>query len=128
MKKQVVRFGLVGIINTTVDVGSFVALVYLGVPSLVAIFVSTSLGLLCSFALNRSFVFGASQTSRQTVALFLLVTCFGLWILQPLVIEGLALLLRNNSELALSGYKLIATGVTMVWNFYWYRSKVFRTK
>ncbi len=128
MKKQLIRFGLVGVINTAVDVLSFIALIYLGIPSLVAIFISTSLGLLCSFTLNRTFVFGGSQVGTRTVGNFLLVTCFGLWVLQPIIIEGLAIMLNNHSELYLSAYKLVATGVTMVWNFCWYRSKVFTTR
>lgn len=127
MKKQVVRFGLVGVINTAVDVGAFAALVFLGVHSLVAIFISTTLGLLCSFLLNRSFVFGAKHTSARTIASFLLVTCSGLWILQPLIIEGLALMLDTRTALALTIFKLLATAVTMIWNFIWYRAKVFKS-
>lgn len=126
MKKQVVRFGLVGVINTAVDVGAFATLVFLGVHSLIAIFVSTSLGLLCSFLLNRRFVFGASRTGPRTVGLFLLVTCSGLWILQPILIEGLAFVLDTRTALALTIFKLLATAVTMVWNFSWYRTKVFK--
>lgn len=127
MKKQVLRFGVVGVINTLVDITSFVVLIHLGVALWVAIFISTSLGLLCSFALNRSFVFRSSgRTDMRTIGLFLAVTCFGLWVMQPLIIQGLAVVFSDSSDLALSVFKLVATGFTMVWNFFWYRSAIFR--
>ncbi len=129
MKKQILRFGLVGVINTLVDVVSFVVMIYAGTPMIVAVLVSTSLGLVCSFSLNHVFVFEKNgSVNRTSIIRFLLVTCVGLWLIQPVIISGLAYLLGNSSEIALTIYKLLATAVTMVWNFTWYRSKVFSSR
>ncbi len=121
LRRQVVSFGLIGVINTLVDIGSFSLMVMLGVPYLPATFVSTSLGLLTSFTLNRRYTFAAPGSLVR----FLVVTLIGLWVLQPLIIGGITAL-TSHSHMATIAAKVVATAVTMVWNFIWYRHVVFR--
>lgn len=132
MKNKKARFGLVGIANTLVDFLLYGVLVWLGVGFLVANFISTSAGMALSFTLNRSFVFKVQtgSTSRQ-IALFLLVTLFGLWALHPIIIYFL-----QAPSLAYFGWlpdflqNLVPKGfailVSLVWNYIWYSKVVFR--
>lgn len=124
--RQVTRFGLIGVINTLVDIGSYTVLIYTGLPLLAAIVTSTSLGLLTSYVLNGRYTFsGSNQRDRATFARFLLVSGFGLWVLQPVVIVLLSHLSAATQPLQLVLIKCFATGVTMIWNFCWYKYRVF---
>ncbi|GLZ30458.1 sugar translocase [Lentzea sp. NBRC 105346] len=115
---RVVRFGLVGALNTLVDFALYVVLVGF-LPLLAANFVSTSCGMVTSFVLNRGFTFRSSGPLGRQVVLFLLVTGTGLWVIQPLVLFGLA-------AFGAVWAKLAAIGIGMVWNFALYNSFVFR--
>ena len=124
--KQALAFGIIGCINTGIDVGSYTLLLLAGVPVICAIIIATSLGLASSYALNRRFTFCGSQHSRRSIIAFLSVTLVGLWVLQPSIIFGLTTLLSLHGVFELTIAKLIATGVSMVWNFFWYRTVVFK--
>lgn len=124
LTKQVISFGAIGILNTAIDIGSYAALITFGTPLIIAIFISTSLGLLSSYVLNRRLTFHASHTTA-TLVRFLAVTLAGLWVLQPLIIFGLSQAFSLHSVAALTTAKLAATAVTLVWNFCWYRLKIF---
>lgn len=125
LTRQLVSFGSVGVINTVIDVGSYAALVALGAPLFGAIFVATSLGLLSSYFLNHRFTFEQTAHRSSTLIHFLVVTLTGLWLLQPLMIFSLTTIFSLHSVAALTAAKLAATAVTLVWNFCWYRTKVF---
>lgn len=119
---QLTSFIIIGVINTLVDICSYALLVGLGTPLLIAIFISTSLGLACSYILNSKFTF---RSAGHSIASFLAVTLFGLWVIQPLIISGAQHLFSLHTTLELTIAKLFATATTMVWNFCWYRTKVF---
>ena len=120
--RQLISFGLIGLLNTLIDIGSYTLLLSIGSPLVVAIFVSTSLGLACSYTLNRQLTF---HSRRHSVGRFLFVTLIGLWVLQPLIILGGQQLFSFTTTLQLTVMKLLATGITMVWNFAWYKTNVF---
>ena len=128
------RFVLAGTLNTGVDVALYTALAAAGVQVVVANLISTSCGLVVSYLLNRGFVFRAGTTStragraKQLVS-FVVVTGIGLWLLQPLVIIGatrLLLPLGLPTVAAILVPKLLATAVTLVWNYVLYSLVVFR--
>lgn len=125
LSKQIVSFGIIGVINTVVDIGSYTALITAHVPLAAAIFLSTSLGLICSYTLNLRFTFEHQKATTRSAISFVTVTLFGLWIIQPAVIFGLTAIfsLDNTSELVMA--KLLGTVVTMIWNFLWYKNRVF---
>lgn len=139
LQAQVVRFGLVGFINTAVDVLLFLSLRHLGFNVIAANIISTSSALGCSFVLNRKFAFSSNISAKRSGPVFVAVTLIGLWILQPLVILLVIYVLRSSvlahvithvvvltarqQELVA---KLAATPVTLAWNYVLYKRLVFR--
>ena len=123
------RFLLVGGANTLLDFGILFTLVALGVDKLFANFISTSIAFIFSFLLNRSFTFKATDgNARRQFGLFLVITMFGLWVIQPMIITAVAIWLGGsglNSGLVLLIGKLLATVVTLVWNYVMYARFVF---
>ena len=124
------RFGVVGGANTAIDFGILFTLVFFGVDKIAANFVSTSIAFVFSFFVNQSFTFKSTggNTKRQ-FGIFLVITLFGLWVIQPIIISGVAWVLRDtslaNSVVLLIG-KLLATVVTLVWNYVLYAKYVFK--
>ena len=124
------RFGLVGGANTAIDFGILFGLVFFGVDKLVANFISTGIAFVFSFFVNRSFTFkSTSGNTKKQFGLFLVITLFGLWVIQPVIIGGVSLLLNGmnlSSGFVLLIGKLIATIATLVWNYLLYKKFVFR--
>src|SRR3990167_8623458 len=135
--KRVGKFGLIGILNTVIDFVVFNIFINFGVYRIAANLISTTVAMTFSFVANKSWVFRAKQGSvlRQAV-LFLLVTAFGLYVIQNLVIYFLAevwlgpLDLANNIVQALglrgifseqfvinNGAKAVATLFSLIWNY-----------
>lgn len=119
-----VRFGIVGIGNTLVDVLGYALLVTLGLPTFVANLISTTAGMLLSFALNRNFTFRAKDGDvRRQALLFFGVTAFGLWVVQFGVISLVGHLFPGISLLVPKGAAIV---VGLVWNYLLYHYVVFR--
>lgn len=140
-----VRFGLVGVANTAIDFGILFTLVALGLPTIASNFASTSVALVFSFFANKSFTFRhEGRNSTKQLVYFFVITLFGLWVIQPVIIEGINLLLGSwfiNSSLVIwlghlsSLFKAkyivllvgkgLATLASLVWNYLLYRKFVF---
>ena len=118
--------------NTAIDFAVFGLLAVLGVPMLLANFVSTSAGMTFSFLVNRSWTFRSTRSVRSSLGPFVLVTAVGLWVIQPVVILLVgdlldALVPTMATDLRTVWLpKAVAIGVGLVWNFSWYRRTVFR--
>ena len=128
-KRQLIRFALVGGTNTLIDIGLLFGLVAIGLPKLTANTISTGIAFVFSFFANRHYTFKASGAAiHRQIILFIIVTLFGLWVLQNGVIyliqPWIESVLRQHS-LALFIAKLIATGVSLVWNYVLYDQVVF---
>ena len=127
-----VRFALVGVVNTLIDVTLFLLLhAPLGITA--ANFVSTSTGMTFSFVVNGLFTFRADRLTLRHAALFLLTTGSVMWLLQPLVIHlGLAVAdaigLDHSAGWVVLLVKLGAVGVCFVANFLGYRHVVWRDR
>lgn len=134
-----IRFCVVGIINTLIDVPLFVALHSAGLSVLAANIISTSLALLASLLLNYKFTFKSQRLSAASIGIYFAVTLCGIWVLQPLVISALLGLNERLNVLApliaITGHatqvssllaKLASLGVSLVWNYLWYSRVVFR--
>lgn len=128
---QKLRFLAVGVVNTSLDIGLLFLLTHIGLELFVANFISTSAAFAFSFYANSKFTFHASREHhKRQVLLFLAVTLFGLWVLQPLVILFVRPLLDSigfSADFALLGAKICATLVTLVWNYVLYSRVVFKT-
>lgn len=127
-KQEKLRFGFVGVINTLVDFGLLFTLRYLGLPSVTANFVSTSVAFILSFGLNKNVVFRAKGSDiRREVTLFIITTLFGLWVLQTVVITVVDLV-APTSSISLFVGKVLATIVTICWNYVMYSRVVFKKR
>ncbi|MFC6153485.1 GtrA family protein [Nocardioides yefusunii] len=126
---QAVRFALVGVVNTAIDLVIFGLLALTGWPVLLANLVSTSAGMAFGFFAHRSFSFRSTATVRESAPRFVLTTGVGLWLVQPLVIlAGAAVLVALLGESSVTEVwmpKLAAIAAGMVWNFAIYRLYVF---
>ncbi|MBB1555895.1 GtrA family protein [Candidatus Saccharibacteria bacterium] len=129
-KSQLIRFGLIGVINTALDFGLLFILKSIGLMATTANIFSTSIAFVFSFFANKKYTFRSSGTNIvREMILFVAVTLFGLWVLQTgviwLVLPHLSKLLRS-SEMGLLATKLIATAVSMTWNYILYDKLVFK--
>lgn len=129
-KSQLIRFGLIGVINTVLDFGLLFILKSIGLMATTANIFSTSIAFVFSFFANKKYTFRSSATNVvREMILFVAVTLFGLWVLQTgviwLVLPHLSKLLRS-SEMGLLVTKLIATAVSMTWNYVLYDKLVFK--
>lgn len=126
--KKLVRFAIIGGLNTVIDFALLFLLTGAGLSIWVANICSTSVSLAFSFFANRSFTFGASAGGVKQVIAFLAVTLLGLWGLQPLVMHLFGAFFPGGLQtagLSLFVAKVIATVASMTWNFLLYQKLVF---
>lgn len=129
-KSQLIRFGLVGGVNTALDFGLLFALKSIGLTAMMANVFSTSIAFVFSFFANKKYTFKSSGTNIvREMILFVVVTLSGLWVLQTgviwLALPHLSKLL-GSPEVGLLVTKLIATAVSMTWNYILYDKLVFK--
>lgn len=130
--RRVFRFILVGIANTAIDFILLFALTKLGMALIPANMISTAVALAFSFLVNRSFTFQATENGRALwqVMRFIVVTLIALWVLQPLVLVLLTPAFQNfwSADASLFWAKVIATVVSMTWNYLLYAGFVFKKR
>ena len=125
------RFGIIGGINTLLDIGLlFFFSSFLGIPRGIANIGSTSVTFVISFFANKKYTFKSTRrdTLVREMVLFTVVTLFGLWVIQGVIIHFLTpsiIALGIKEEIALLGAKLIATVASLVWNYLLYSRVVF---
>lgn len=139
LSNNFLRFCLVGVINTLVDVPLFVVLHHAGLSILLANIISTSLALIVSLVLNYHYTFRSRNLTTSRIIIYFAVTLVGIWVLQPLVISGL---LHANNQLHATSLivtqvghadqinsllaKLLSLAASLVWNYTWYSRVIFR--
>ena len=125
-----IRFGLVGVVNTGIDFIILFVLVALGLPTIASNFASTSVALVFSFFANKKFTFKhEGKNTNQQIILFFVITLFGLWVIQPVIIEGVKFIIGSwftNKYFILLIGKLFATVASLIWNYLLYRKFVFK--
>jgi len=130
--KKITRFAMVGGANTAIDFGILFILKQLGLQILSANIISTTIAFLFSFTLNKKYTFKSTDKNvRREFVLFVVITLFGLWVIQNIVIWLALPILANlgmNENMALLFAKLVATVFSMVWNYILYDRVVFATK
>lgn len=129
---QVVRYAVVGFGNTAIDFGLLFLLKSLGIPIELANICSTGVAFVFSFFANKKYTFKTTDTNvAREISLFIIVTLFGLWVLQTIVINltmPMATHIVHNQNIALLITKLVATIVSLVWNYILYSKVVFVTQ
>lgn len=127
---QKIRFVAIGGINTAIDFGILFFLKSLGLPVVPANIISTSFAFCFSFFANKKYTFKTNNTNiKRELILFIVVTLFGLWILQGIVIYLATLALSGTGlqgDLILFIAKILATTVSLVWNYTLYSRVVFK--
>ena len=126
---QVLRFGVVGVLNTSIDLGLLLLLTGAGLAPIAANSISSVSAFLFSFVANKKYTFKSTGANlKREIALFVTVTLFGLlviqnilvWLLQPLIAS-----LGIDSRSSLVVAKLVATAVSLTWNYVLYSRVVF---
>ncbi len=124
------RFILVGGTNTAIDFGILFALKALGLNPLIANVVSTGTAFVFSFFANKKFTFQSEGGDlKKQMLLFTLVTLFGLWGIQTLIINTLSPLIAPlgfGDDITLLAAKLAATVASLIWNYVLYSRIVFK--
>ena len=127
---KIIRFGIVGAINTALDFGLLFLFTHLGLPKIASNTLSTGLAFGFSFFANKKCTFRSSGGSiKHEIVLFTIVTLFGLWVLQNGVIwlfSPLCTAVLHNESFALLAAKLAGTIVSLTWNYLTYDLLVFR--
>ena len=131
--RQEFKFAIIGGLNTILDFAILFSLRFLGIPDVISNIFSTGITFCSSFILNKKITFKSENKSKKQLAQemisFTLVTLFGLWVIQGLIIYLLSPLLNNllkNSSISLFISKLIATIFSLIWNFLFYKKVVFK--
>lgn len=125
------RFTIVGSINTVIDFSIlFTLTTFFNVPKELANFISTFVAFLFSFFANKKYTFkSTSKNLKKQFLLFTIVTLFGLWVIQTIIITVITPVFTNlgvNKPAALLISKLIATLASLIWNYTLYSRVVFK--
>lgn len=125
------RFTIVGSINTVIDFSILFTLTTLfNIPKELANFISTFISFLFSFFANKKYTFkSTSKNLKKQFLLFTVVTLFGLWVIQTIIITAITPVFTNlgiNKPAALLISKLIATAASLIWNYTLYSKVVFK--
>ncbi|PID32255.1 hypothetical protein CR970_01565 [Candidatus Saccharibacteria bacterium] len=140
--RQFLRFGVVGVVNTVVDLSLYIVLVSTIFPIWAANLASTSIALAVSLTLNSRYTFrSADGITGGIMAKYIIVTLIGLWVLHPVVIymstdsisnfvygHSWALTAPIASELAALLPKILAICIGLLWNYTLYDRYVFLRK
>ena len=125
------RFAIVGGVNTALDFSIlFILTMLFNIPKELANFISTSVSFLFSFFANKKYTFkSTSKNLKRQFLLFTIVTLFGLWVIQTIIITAITPVFTNlgvNKPAALLISKLIATAASLIWNYTLYSRVVFK--
>ena len=141
---RVGKFGIVGVLNTLIDFSIYNVLSStVGLTLVQSNIVSTSVAMVFSFLANKHVVFQKTKgSSVRQVAIFFVVTAFGLYVLQTGTIKlltdvwlaplnfGLDIahwlgIMGHDQFLIKNGAKAIATVISLTWNYIMYKKVVF---
>ena len=110
MIKQIVNFGIAGVITTIVDIGLYWVLIYIGVDYLLANVLAFSISVILNYILNMRYVFEGSGNAKRDFIIFVSLSIIGL-LLNELIVWFASNVLGKQLV------KIAATGVVMCYNF-----------
>ena len=130
---QAFWFSVIGGINTALDFIILFVLTSFGIKIFIANIFSTGITFIISFLMNKKITFKSVSNNKKELiremVLFILVTLFGLWVIQNIVISTAMPIFENllkNKRISLLLSKLIATIFSLIWNFILYKKVVFK--
>lgn len=130
---QAFWFSIIGGINTALDFIILFVLTSFGIKIFIANIFSTGITFIISFLMNKKITFKSVSSNKKELIremlLFIIVTLFGLWVIQNIVISISIPIFENllkNKQISLLLSKLIATIFSLIWNFILYKKVVFK--
>ena len=130
---QAFWFSVIGGINTALDFIILFVLTSFGTKIFIANIFSTGITFIISFLMNKKITFKSVLSNKKELIremlLFIIVTLFGLWVIQNIVISISIPIFENllkNKQISLLLSKLIATIFSLIWNFILYKKVVFK--
>lgn len=117
--KEIMKFSIVGLINTGVDFVLFAILLFLGFPVLVSQAISYCCGVGNSYWLNRTWTFQNKKSSHHSEAMkFIIVNVFTL-LLTSILLILLVEHLQMSILVAKGGCIVIGMGVNFLSSKFW---------
>ena len=130
---QAFWFSVIGGINTALDFIILFVLTSFGIKIFIANIFSTGITFIISFLMNKKITFKSVSNNKKELiremVLFILVSLFGLWVIQNIAISTAMPIFENllkNKRISLLLSKLIATIFSLIWNFILYKKVVFK--
>lgn len=121
---------MVGVCNTSIDFTLLFSLKALGLPVISANIISTFAAFCFSFFANKKYTFKSTAGNvKREITLFVVITLFGLWVIQTIVIYLISNLLASSqlsNDLILIIAKVVATIASLIWNYTLYSRVVFK--
>lgn len=115
-----VRFGLVGLVNTGLSVGLMFIMHWMGLPYQVYTTIAYIAGIICSFSLNRWFTFGGDGKDRKTIRFFrFAISNLSLLGLVQVFQFGFIEKLHGNQSLGIALGMVLYTGLGYIVNRIW---------
>lgn len=115
---QILKFGVVGGLAFGIDYGLLMLLSQvLGMDAVLAAGISFCVSLVFNYLASMRFVFAHRDDMSRTreFAIFLVLSAVGLGINEAIMWLGVRAL--GSSAIAVTGVKVFATAIVMVWNF-----------
>lgn len=131
-------FSFIGVFNTLFDIVVYIVILNVSHSIIIANLSATSLALIGSYLLNSRLTFKSKKWTFGSFAAFVGVTVFGLWVLQTAAIYVFTHLISFLPTIYWHFFghyqktaqqlvpKLLATAITLVWNYLWYNKVIFR--
>ena len=116
--EQFLKFGVVGVIAFCIDYGVLMLLSQgLGWDPVLSAAISFCVSVVFNYLASMRFVFTHREdmSKQKEFAIFIVLSAIGLGINEVCMYAGVAAL--GDGALAVTGTKLFATAVVMVWNF-----------
>lgn len=120
---QFVKFGIVGVIAFAIDYGVLMLLSQVvGIDPVISAGISFCISVVFNYLASMRFVFTHREdlSTQREFGIFIILSIIGLAINEACMLVGVSI--WGDSVLAVTGTKIIATAVVMLWNF-WSRKR-----
>lgn len=116
--QQILKFGVLGVLAFLIDYGLLMLLSQaFGVDPVIAAGISFCVSVVFNYLASMKYVFTHREdmSKRREFVIFIVLSVIGLGINELCMLAGVIAL--GDSALAVTGTKLFATAVVMLWNF-----------